>query len=153
MLFRSDKKTALSLNWFKKNIDLRKKLKNNIYNYFQHQTSATADTIIWTTFIFAQNHLKGKGYTKSFLACNARATNEYKDKYNLAYCCNRFISPDYVDYFRERSVDVNEELFALSEMIQWIWRSRIREGKSINIYIPSSRQRELLVEWLNNDQI
>lgn len=148
-----DKKTALSLNWFKKNIDLRKKLKNNIYNYFQHQIDATADTIIWTTFIFAQNHIKGKGYTKSFLACNARATNEYKDKYNLAYCCNRFISPDYVEYFRERSVDVYEELFALSEMIQWIWRSRIREGKSINIYIPSSRQRDLLIEWLNNDQI
>lgn len=34
--------------------------------------------------------------------------------------------------------------YALSEMIQWIFRSRIRNNESINIYIPSSRMRNLL---------
>lgn len=148
-----DRRTALSLNWLKKKSDLRKKLKNNIYNYFQHQVEAPSDTIIWTTFKSVQHHLKGKGYTKGFLACNARATNEYKDRCNLAYCCNRFISPDYIEYFKAHNVDVNEELFALSEMLQWIWRSGIRENQSINIYIPSKRQRNLLIWWLNNENI
>ena len=148
-----DRRTALSLNWMRKKTDLRKKLKNNIYNYFQHHVNATSDTILWTTFKSMKNHLKGKGYTKSFLTCNARATNEYKDRYNLAYCCNRFISPDYIKYFEKHNVKVNEELYALSEMLQWIWRSRIRENKPINIYIPSNRQRQLLIWWLNNENI
>lgn len=148
-----DKRTALSLNWFKKNPNLRKKLKNNIYNYFQHQVKAKSNTIIWTTFKSMKHHLKGKGYTKSFLSCNARATNDYKDRYNLAYCCNRFLSPDYVKYFAMHNVEVDEDLYALSEMLQWIWRSRIREGKPINIYIPSKRQRDLLLWWLDNENI
>lgn len=148
-----DRRTALSLNWLKKKTDLRRKLKNNIYNYFQHQVEAPSKTIIWTTFKSIQSHLKGKGYTKSFLSCNARATNEYKDRYNLAYCCNRFISPDYVEYFNSHGVEVDEDLFALAEMLQWIWRSAIRENKPINIYIPSKRQRDLLINWLENEKL
>lgn len=36
-------------------------------------------------------------------------------------------------------------------MVQFIWRSRIREGKEISLYIPSKRMRELLKEWLNDE--
>jgi len=36
-------------------------------------------------------------------------------------------------------------------MLQWIFRSSIRDNKPINIYIPSSRMRNLLVKWLNNE--
>ena len=39
-------------------------------------------------------------------------------------------------------------MYALSEMIQWIFRSRIRNNEDINIYIPSSRMRNLLIEFL-----
>ena len=31
-----------------------------------------------------------------------------------------------------------------------IWRSAIRDGKPINLYIPSKRMRELLINWINN---
>ena len=44
-------------------------------------------------------------------------------------------------------------MFALSEMLQWIWRSRIRQGESINIYVPSKRMRNLLLDWLNGKEI
>lgn len=33
-------------------------------------------------------------------------------------------------------------------MVQWIWRSRIRKGENINIYIPSIRMRKLLDAWM-----
>ena len=33
-------------------------------------------------------------------------------------------------------------------MIQWIWRSRIRNDQDINIYIPSVRMRNLLNSWI-----
>jgi len=97
--------------------------------------------------------LSGAGYSKRFIACNTRATNEYKDCYNLAYCCNRFMSPDYISYFQKHGVIVDEDLYALSELLQWVWRSAIREGREINIYIPSQRMRNILVEWLGNENI
>jgi len=148
-----EKEYALSLNWFKNYPDLKTKLKNNVYNYFRNVTKAKSSTIIWTTFKSAKSSLSGSGYSRRFIACNIRATNEYKDCYNLAYCCNRYISPDYINYFQTHSVNVDENLFALSELLQWIWRSAIREGKSINIYIPSQRMRNILINWLNNENI
>ena len=148
-----DKDTALSVNWLKNYPGLKSKLKNNVYNYFKHIQNAKAHTIIWTTFKSSKKALSGSGYTRRFIPCNTRATNEYKDCYNLAYCCNRYISPDYVDYFYKHGITVNEDLFALSELLQWMWRSAIREGKPINIYIPSKRMRKLLVDWLNNENI
>lgn len=148
-----DKENALSLNWFKNYPYLRTKLKNNLYNYLHNILEAKSDTIIWTTFKSSKKSLSGSGYTKRFISLNTRATNEYKNCSNLAYCCNRYISPDYIEYFRIHNVSVNEDLYALSEILQWIWRSTIRENKPINIYIPSSRMRNLLIDWLNNGDI
>ena len=44
-----------------------------------------------------------------------------------------------------------KDLYALSEMLQWIWRSRIRNGQDINIYIVSKRMRRLLNQWLSGE--
>ena len=66
-------------------------------------------------------------------SCNTRATNEYRNRNALAYCVNRFLNPDYVKYFAEHGVEIDQDMFALSEMIQWIWRSAIREGKPIPV--------------------
>lgn len=51
-------------------------------------------------------------------------------------------------FFRSKDVKVDENTFALSELIQWIFRSQLRDGKKINIYIPSKRMRNLLENWL-----
>lgn len=41
-------------------------------------------------------------------------------------------------------------MYALSILIQWVFRSAIRNGKKIKIYIPSERMRYLLKEWIQN---
>jgi hypothetical protein len=146
-----DRQTALSLNWFKNNRDLNVKLKNNIYNYLKNIVNAKSESVLWTTFKSCKSKLQGKGYTKSFVSCNSKATNEYRTKNNLVYCCNRYISPDYCNYFDKRNIKVNNDLYALSELLQWIWRSCIRDNEAINIYIPSRRMRELLINWLNDE--
>ncbi|MCD8090412.1 MAG: hypothetical protein LUD81_07310 [Clostridiales bacterium] len=145
------KKVAYSANWFKAshNKDKKKQLKNNLYNYLRHIVDAKSDTIMWTTFKDAENTIKGKGYSNQFVSCNCRSTNKYSDRYNLAYCLNTYIHPSIIEFFSERGIEINQDLYALSEMIQWIWRSRIRNDESINIYIPSVRMRRLLNNWLN----
>ena len=51
-------------------------------------------------------------------------------------------------FFTDKRVKIEEDVWALSELIQWLFRSAIRENKEINLYIPSSRMRSLLKEWL-----
>ena len=148
-----ERRTALSLNWFKDYPDSRKKLKDNIFNYFRNIQKARSEKIIWTTFKSCRPQIQGNGYRKRFISCNTRATNEYIDCNFLAYCCNRFMSPDYVDYFELFDVKVDQDLFALSELLQWLWRSSIRIDKPVSIYIPSKRMRELLIGWLNNPNL
>ena len=53
-------------------------------------------------------------------------------------------------FFIDKNVTIDEDTWALSELLQWIFRSAIREHKEINIYIPSERMRNLLLEWLNS---
>lgn len=147
-----DNKYNLSHSWFNSssNISLVKTLKNNITNYFINKNKAKTNTILWTTFKDQKDKLKGKGYTKSFISCNLRATNDYSDRYNLAYCINIFNQPFIKQFFNSKGIEINQDLYALSELIQWLWRSRIRKGEPINIYIPSSRMRNLLQNWLND---
>ena len=57
--------------------------------------------------------------------------------------------PAITQFFAQKGIKVDEDLYALSEMIQWIWRSQIRNGEKINIYIPSTRMRLLLKSWLD----
>ena len=103
---------------------------------------------MWTCFKDYKSKCKGKGYTKGFVSCNARATNEYRHKKNLTYIVNIFNNPMILKFFRSKDVKVDENTFALSELIQWIFRSQLRDGKKINIYIPSKRMRMLLEKWL-----
>jgi hypothetical protein len=104
---------------------------------------------MWTTFSKREGAITGKGYTKGFVECNARATNKHRHRTAVAYLVNRFINPFIKNFFITNNIPVNEELFALSELIQWIWRSAIREGKPIQAYIPSSRMREILKDWVD----
>ena len=147
-----DDKFNLSHTWFKReeNNDSIKQLKNNLLNYFNNKLKSKSNTILWTTYKDQQSKLKGKGYTKGFISCNLRATNDYVDRYNLAYCVNIFNQPFIDKFFNSKGIKINQDMYALSELIQWLWRSRIRRYESINIYIPSSRMRQLLKSWLLN---
>lgn len=125
------------------------KLKNHIRNFFRDIHNAKFKDIIWTTYKGYKEKLKGDGYASSFVECNCRATNVYGDRTYVAYCVNLHQRPmikRYVNMSTEQ-----EQLWALSEMLQWIWRSAIRNGQRITLYIPSKRMRELLLQWLNNE--
>lgn len=142
---------SLSSTWFSKetNKPLLDVLQKNTYNYFFNKCKAKSKDIIWTTFKDSKTALSGKGYTKSFTSCNLRATNEYGDRHYLAYCLNVFLNPIVSQFFIDKGVNIDEDGYALSEMLQWIWRSAIRNNEQIYIYIPSSRMRDLLKIYLD----
>ena len=149
-----DADNALSKSWYSRKIKEQgestiKQLKNNVLNYFQNICKSPSVDNMWTCYKDYQGKIKGKGYSKGWIPCNSRATNDYANKVNLAYCINCYMNPFYKAFFDVRNIKVNENKYALSELLQWVWRSQIRQGKPINLYIPSSRMRNLLKEFLD----
>jgi len=156
-----DLETALSKGWYKRNENniLVPTLKKNLYNFFNNRnvlytengyTTSTSKYNLWTTFKDYKKILSGNGYAKGFLSSNSRATNEYREKTVVAYAVNKYFNPMIKQFFIKRGVEVNEDRYAVSEMLQFIWRSGIRDGKHITLYIPSKRMRGLLIEWINS---
>lgn len=150
-------KFALSKSWYAKHTTPQslKNLRDNVYNFFRNIVGAKSSDTLWTTFktsedeaINWQQLLSGKGYTKGYLVCNARGTNSYKNRTALAYLVNRFPETAQYNFLHEQGIPFDRDAFALSEMLQWIWRSAIRDGKEITVYIPSKRMRTLLQDWI-----
>lgn len=149
-----EKFNALSKSNFKeesKNKSYIKTIKNNCVNYQRHKTKVTTDKVIWTTYKDFKKILCPRGFAKRFVAMNARATNDYADANTCIYLVNRYMHPYEKHFFTSRGIKVDAELFALSELLQWLFRSAIRNGEEINVYIPSKRMRTLLERYLNNE--
>lgn len=150
---RIGKSNPLSKSWYedkrKKNQGMFTQLKKNTENYFRTVTKTKSVDNMYTVFKSYCKFVKGEGYTKGFVPCNARGTNNFRDKKALAYLINLFMIPDTKKFINHYNIEFDEDLFALSTLLQWIWRSQIRDGKEINIYIPSERMRTLLQNWIN----
>lgn len=148
-----DTDSALSKTWYETNKDGGgiKRLKNNICNFFINVTGHGSSYNMWTTFKDYEYKLRGKGYSKGFLPLNSRATNEYRDKDCIVYPVNRYLNPFVKNFFITNKIAVDEDGYALTEMLQFIWRSAIRDGKEIWIYIPSKRMRCLLENWIKEN--
>lgn len=153
----------LSATWFKNDDNLLKikKLKNNMDNYFRNILKASSDTMLWSIYYAndsTDKHFKSAfrdstRYDEHFLPCNVRGTNNYSHTSNLAYMINIYVNPGIQHFFEQKGIRVNSNMYALQYMVQWIWRSRIRNGESVNIYVPSKRMRELLKCWMSNKEI
>lgn len=150
------KQTCLCSTWYNKATEEQfKRLQKNIYGYFNNDLKSPSELNLWTCFKGDKDKyrlkLQGNGYTKGFLACNARATNDYRHKLSIAYVINVFMNPIILNFFDANGIKITreeQENYALSEMLQWLWRSALREGQEVSLYIPSVRMRRILKQWL-----
>lgn len=136
-------KYALSRKWFYDNNNQKDliQLSKNITNYFRNICKAKSSECLWTTYDETVSLIKGKGFRKGFISLNE--TNTSTSIY-LAFICNLF-------YPSCEKQSISEDSYALSEMLQFIWRSAIRDGKEIWVYIPSIRMRNLLKQWIKQN--
>ena len=154
----------LSKNWYEVNItkeDSRaaRELRKNIGMFCRKHRAKSRD-VLWTCFKGGKdesgknypewkNILSNDGYRRGFLSCNAKGTNRYRKRTVLVYLTNRYPDPNLYNFLAANGIEWNREFFALQEMLQWIWRSAIRDGHEIWVYIPSRRMRTLLEGWLD----
>ena len=155
----------LSKSWYEKKGKTNERcelIKNNMYNYFFNICKSKSQENMWVTFKDYKSKCGGKGFkgrdikmadgsikNTCFVPLNSRATNEFRHKKYLAYGINRFMSPILKNFFLSKGVEVDEEMYVLSEFIQWIWRSAIRDGNDIYIFIPSVRMRRILNKYFD----
>lgn len=138
-----------SSQWLQsRNDDELASLKATTEYFFRSVAETTSNDNAWTTYGVVKGKLKGARYSRGFIPCNAKATNDHRHKKSLAYLCNMFPHPYVAAYFQERGIAMDQDAYALSEMLQWFWRSQIRDGEPITVFIPSERMRTLLKEWL-----
>ena len=153
-----DEKNALSSSWVDRSIkdpdhENLRALKNNINNFFRNYNGdISADKRLWSVYNKATPYIRAKGFYRSDLAFNTKATNEHSDKTALAYCVNVYMLPCIKNHLISCGIRPDEERYALSIMVQWIWRSAIRKGEEIHLYVPSKRMREVLKEWIDEVQ-
>lgn len=147
-------RTSLSFTWYKKKINDDpngeiERIRKNLQNLFRNIYGATGDEAMWTTFKDFEDRISSKGIANSFVTYNKRASNEYAGRHYLAYCVNNFMRPWESRYFKDHSVEVDSDTYAVSILVQWIFRSGIRNGEDIWVYIPSRRMRMLFKQWID----
>lgn len=96
---------------------------------------------------FATNSRMFKG-TK-WVPNTTRGTNDYIDCTHLIYLYDQYMN-EFVRRWLGLSSDTEaQDRYALTELIQWVYRSRVRRGEPIVLYLPSKRMRRLLEAWLD----
>ena len=86
-----------------------------------------------------------------WLSVHTRATNDYAHKKMVAHCYNRYPLQPIKVYLQACGVPIDEERYAVSSLLQFVWRSRIRNGEPIVLLIPNHRMCTLYLRWLNDE--
>ena len=84
----------------------------------------------------------------TYIPCNARASEDYKNKVVMIHAYNRYPLVSISNYLKAKDIPFSPEVFALNELLQWLWRSAIRDNQPITVSILSERMRNLFDEWL-----
>ena len=158
-----DAKIALSQNWYlTAKTPQIKKLKSAITAFVTHaqrnrkkagDSLSTADLLItmpkksWESKKFSG----AKYRTATWIPSNLRATNKYADKKAMIYALNKFPHVIYRAHIEDNSnIKMDDNTFALAEMLQAIWRGCIRNGEVMDLYIVHPRMRNFLKDWLDS---
>lgn len=95
------------------------------------------------------------GLPKSFIGestwvpFNERATNDHDKKHNLAFLYNVFPFIEVEKIVQAFGLEYDQQQYALYVLIQWVWRSAIRKGEKVRLYLPSDRMKDILMTWLD----
>lgn len=149
------KRTPLTKMWYGERTKGHKDingLKNNTRTFFRNMKADKAD-MLWTCFKDYREWVRDSRFDprrgeQTWLQQSERGTNAYADRHFLAFLVNVHPPVELSTFFGNQGVRFDRDTFALSRVLQWTWRSAIRKGEAITLYLPSERMRELVEDWL-----
>lgn len=84
-----------------------------------------------------------------WIYCGTKATNMWSHKSIAVHAYNRYVNTAIKAYLQDYGTPPDDDMFALSEMVQWIFRTCIRNDEPLQLCILNSRMKRLLTDWLN----
>lgn len=87
----------------------------------------------------------------TFLSHTTLGTNEYANCRLMIYGLDKHLMPSVHTYFAKRGHSISGDAWALSSLLQWLFRGCIRDresGKDMVAVILSPRMRKMAQEWL-----
>ena len=122
-------------------------MRRNLQNIFTNKWKVKADDRLWTCFVTDKKTIGGEKYINQFLPYNYKATNDYIKVHHVAFLVDVYTHPTIVEASELKGGTIDQELHAVSALIQFVFRSAVRKGEPIKLYLPSLRMRELLELW------
>lgn len=124
-------------------------LRKNLHTVFSTRWKAKANDRLFTCLSVNSSYIAGKNYKNNWLGYSTRATNLFMETHHVAFMMNVFMQPTIKQVCDSTDYEVDEDLVALSHLIQFVFRSAVRKKEKIKVYIPSSRMRGLFQDYLN----
>ena len=87
--------------------------------------------------------------TPCWLAQNTRATNNFAHKTVMIHCYNRYPLQDIASYLEDYNCKLDDDVFALSELLQWAFRGCARKNQKMTLCLGSNRMYFLFQNWIN----
>ena len=95
---------------------------------------------------------KGSGlFNAQWVPNTTRGTNKFNKCSHVIYLYDQFTSPNVMHWLGMKNNW--QDHYALSEAVQLIWRSRIREGRPVTVYFASQRMFDLFNTWLSSVEV
>lgn len=123
-------------------------LRKNLKNVMDNMWLAKSKDRYFTCLSANKGIIANKRFNKNWLAFSTKAVNNYAEKHHVAFLMNVFMMPYIKEVCNKGDLTVDEDLVALSHLVQFLFRSALRNDESIRVYIPSSRMRNLLKDYL-----
>lgn len=86
-----------------------------------------------------------------WIYCGTKATNMWSHKSIAVHAYNRYVNTAIKAYLQDYGTPPDDDMFALSEMVQWVFRTCIRNDEPLQLCILNNRMKGLLCNWLNGN--
>jgi len=108
----------------------------------------------------SDNNPKPGGFAKGsrmfeaiWLPNTTRGTNDYAHASVCIYLYDQYLHPYLSRWLGLAGQPGAGDRYALAELIQWVFRSRVRKREPITLYLPSARMRKIFEEWLEGGDV
>lgn len=124
-----------------------------MFRYFRENivpSSVDKTAYYWTCYKgYAQYFVDKNLAKKRHRPCNMKAVNDLQVCQIIGYFVNRFMKVSIKNFLQQQGIEVNEKEIALSETIQFIWRSAVRAvaPKPVYVFIGSDGLKKDLDLW------
>ena len=125
------------------NVDLSKVIITCAKSNWFHRSSGKINKAKSGLFSTDSRMFKGSNW----LPNTTRGTNDYSNCSHAIYLYEQNANPILLNWLDANNAEFRSA-YALTEVVQWLWRTRLRRGEPVKVYMPSKKMRKLIQAWL-----